>query len=201
MEDFKFDLQRFADGGEGGTDGGTQTGADEGDETKPSEVKSAAKTPEEQEAEYQERLAAEKAKWEKEYQKKAAKAKKEAERLSKLSEDERAKEEMAATKKDLDAKEKELNRKEIKLEMVKVLSDRGIPVQFMDYLIADTSESTMERIKTFDKEFKKAVENGVNERLKGKAPKTGTTAGSGSVTTGVKNGFFEAIRKNQAKKR
>lgn len=201
MEDFKFDLQRFADGGDGGTDGGTQPGADEGGETKPGETKPAVKTPEEQEAEYQERLAAEKAKWEKEYQKKAAKAKKEAERLSKLSEEERAKEELEATKKDLDAKEKELNRKEIKLEMVKVLSDHGIPVQFMDYLIADTSESTMDRIKTFEKEFKKAVENGVNERLKGKAPKTGTPGGSGSVTTGVKNGFFEAIRKNQAKKR
>lgn len=194
MDDFKFDLQRFAEG-----IAGAPESSGESEETKPDESKPEGLTTEQQEAEYQKRLAAEKAKWEKEYQKKAAKAKKEAERLSKLSEEERTKEEQAALKQELDEKEKELSRKEIKLEMVKVMSDRNIPIQFADYLIAEDSESTLARINTFDKAFKKAVEEGVNEKLKGKAPKSGGAV-TGSSSAGVKNGFFEAIRKNQAKR-
>lgn len=84
--------------------------------------------------------------------------------------------------------------------MVKVLSDRKIPVEFMDYLIADDNESTMDRIKTFDKQFKKAVEAAVNEKLKGKAPKAGGTGVGGNGGGSAKNSFFEAIYKNQAKR-
>lgn len=203
-DEFKFDLQRFADGGtEGGAD--DTTGGTEGDKGgKGTPDATETKTKEEQEADVQKRIDdavnQAKARWEKEYQKKADKAKKEAERLSKLSETERAKEEQEAIKKELEAKEKELNRKELKLEMVKVLSDRKIPVEFMDYLIADDNESTMDRIKTFDKQFKKAVEAAVNEKLKGKAPKAGGTGVGGNGGGSAKNSFFEAIYKNQAKR-
>ena len=206
-DEFKFDLQRFADGGtEGGAD--DTTGGTEGDKGG-KDAPEAPETPEtktkaEQEADVQKRideaLAKAKTRWEKEYQQKADKAKKEAERLSKLSDAERGKEEQEAIEKELEAKEKELNRKELKLEMVKVLSDRKIPVEFMDYLIADDNESTMDRIKTFDKQFKKAVEAAVNEKLKGKAPKAGGTGVGGNGGGSAKNSFFEAIYKNQAKR-
>lgn len=109
-DEFKFDLQRFADGGtEGGADdtaGGTE--GDNGGKGTPDAPET--KTQEEQEADVQKRIDdavnQAKARWEKEYQKKADKAKKEAERLSKLSETERAKEEQEAIKKELEAKEK-----------------------------------------------------------------------------------------------
>lgn len=200
-EQFKFDLQRFA---ESSTESDTvdTAGTLDGDKDNKAAQETAVK--EEQEADVQKRiddaLTQAKARWEKEYQKKADKAKKEAERLSKLSDAERAKEEQEAIKKELEAKEKELNRKELKLEMVKVLSDRKIPVEFMDYLIADDNESTMDRIKTFDKQFKKAVEAAVNEKLKGKAPKAGGTGAGGASNGASKNGFFEAIYKNQARR-
>lgn len=211
MDDFIFDLQRFgnSDGGSNGSTTGTTTpgttGSDEGNSagTNDDGQKSGTTGPA-QETDVQKRideaLAKAKTRWEREYQLKAEKAKKEAERLSKLSEEERAKEEQEAMKKELETKEKELNRKELKLEMVKVLADRNLPVEFMDYLIADDNESTMERIKTFDKQFKKAVETAVNEKLKGKAPKAGSTGSGNNAGAGVKNGFFEAIYKNQAKR-
>ena len=50
-----------------------------------------------------------------------------------------------------------------------------------------------------DFSFKKAIENGVNEKLKGKAPKAGTQK-AGAASASVKNGFFDAIYKNQVKR-
>ncbi|MBQ2011138.1 MAG: DUF4355 domain-containing protein, partial [Selenomonadaceae bacterium] len=93
--------------------------------------------------------------------------------------------------------------KELKLEMNKVLSERSIPLQFMDYLIDEDSESTLQRITEFEKEFKKAVKAAVDEKLKGKAPAAGgTAAGSGSDggSRKAKSAFFEAIYKNQTRK-
>lgn len=202
---FSFQLQRFADdGAAGGSEGqegdkaladgsagqeGGKGPADEGKKTDEAEVQ----------RRIEEALASAKVKWEKDYKRKAEAAKKEAERLSKLSDDERAKAELESSRKELEAKEQELKKKELKLEMVKVLSDRKIPVEFMDYLIAEDSEGTMSRITTFEKAYKKAIENGVNEKLKGKAPKAGTQK-AGGASASVKNGFFDAIYKNQVKR-
>ena len=204
---FSFDLQRFADGGDGGdagaaggdndddagAAGGDNGGDDAGNDSNQNDDAAV-------QARIDAAVTAAQKKWEKNYQKKAAAAKKEADRLSKLSEDERAKEELEANRKELEAKEQELTRKELKLEMVKVLAKRNIPVQFMDYLIADDNESTLKRITDFEKEYKKAVEAGVNEKLKGKAPQAGGSTLGGKGGAGVKNGFFEAIYKNQARR-
>jgi|GEM_PF-504845 len=203
MHKFDFDLQRFADGDGTASDGGS-VDADKGanGESKPKSDPPENKPDDTQmkiDAAVAARLAEAKAKWEKEYQKKATAEQKEKERLSKLSEDERKAAELENSRKELEAKEAELKKKELRLEMVKVLADRKIPVQFMDYLIAEDSESTLVRITTFEKAFKKAVEDGVNERLKGKAPAAGGTR-TGENGAGVTNGFFDAIYKNQVKR-
>ena len=205
---FDFDLQLFA-GGEGGAEGtaGGEGNApaglpDAGGGDKPKDIPPQGK-PEDVQAKIDAAVAAAKAKWEKDYQKKAAAEQKEKERLSKLSEDERKAAELENSRKELEAKEAELKKKELKLEMVKVLADRKIPVQFMDYLIAEDNESTLSRITAFEKEFKKAVEASVNEKLKGKAPTAGASAGGtagASGGAGVTNGFFDAIYKNQVKR-
>ena len=203
MHNFDFDLQRFADGdagaGDAGATGDNSAGADGAAGDNKPKADPPQDKPEDVQAKIDAALAAAKTKWEKEYQKKAAAEKKEAERLSKLSEDERKAAELENSRKELEAKEAELKKKELKLEMVKVLAERSIPVQFMDYLIAEDSESTLSRITTFEKEFKKAVEDGVNEKLKGKAPAAGGTR-TGENGAGVTNGFFDAIYKNQVKR-
>lgn len=203
MYNFDFDLQRFADGdagaGDAGAAGDNSAGADGAAGDNKPKADPPQDKPEDVQAKIDAALAAAKAKWEKEYQKKAAAEKKEAERLSKLSEDERKAAELENSRKELEAKEAELKKKELKLEMVKVLAERSIPVQFMDYLIDADSESTLARITTFEKEFKKAVEDGVNERLKGKAPASGGTR-TNTDGAGVSNGFFDAIYKNQVKR-
>lgn len=206
MNSLDFDLQLFA-GGEGGADGAAggegnaPAGASDaggGDKLKDTPPQG---KPEDVQAKIDAAVAAAKAKWEKDYQKKAEAEKKEKERLSKLSGDERKAAELENNRKELEAKEAELKKKELKLEMVNVLADRSIPVQFMDYLLAEDNESTMKRITTFEKEFKKAVEAGVNEKLKGKVPVAGASGAAGaSGGAGVTNGFFDAIYKNQVKR-
>ena len=199
MRNFDFDLQRFADGdaaagdNSAGADGAAGDNKPKADPADDKQDDAQAKI----DAAVAARLADEKAKWEKAYQKKAAADKKEAERLAKLSEDERRAAELEARNKELEAKDQEIRRKELKLETVKVLADRSLPVAFADYLIAEDSESTLKRITAFEKEYKKAVEAGVNEKLKGKAP---AASGGGGDSAGVENGFFKAIYDNQAKR-
>ena len=202
---FAFDLQRFAEAGTG--DGKTESA--DTSEGKPESASKPEGAPESKaedkqtEEDIDERIAkvvkAAQAKFEKDFTKKQEAAKKEQERLSKLSDDERKAAELDASKKQLEEREKELKRKELKLEMVKVLSDRKIPVEFMDFLVAEDNDSTLERIKSFEKQYKKDIENAVNERLKGKAPKSGTEGGQ-SASKPSANAFFEAIYKNQVKR-
>lgn len=115
-----FNLQRFADTGEAGS-------ADEQDTTPENGVKNIGATgkpvdtdKQTDEAAIQKRiddaLAAAKSKWEKDYKRKAEAAKKEAERLSKLSDDERAKAELENSRKELEAKEQELKKKNSSLK-------------------------------------------------------------------------------------
>lgn len=197
-----FDLQLFADGGDAGTaDAGTQEAALAADEGKQDAAKDTkAEERVDVDALVAEKVAEAQKKWEKDYRAKEKAKKAEAERLSKLSEDERRKAELENSRKELEAKEKELTQKELKLEMVKVLSDRKIPVDFMDFLIAEDNDSTLKRITTFEKQYKKAIENAVNEKLKGRAPKAGTSAGGGAGKVAAHNAFFDAIYKNQVKR-
>ena len=207
--DFKFDLQLFADGGDdsgqddaGGADdadtddkGGKDDADDKGGKSKDDSVDIQLKIAEAVKKE----LAKARKQWDKEAENKA----KEKKRLEQLSDDERAKAELEKAQKDLADKEAELTRKELKLEMNKVLAERSIPLQFMDYLIAEDSESTLKRITEFEKEFKKAVKAAVDEKLKGKAPAAGGTAAGAGGDNGsrkAKSAFFEAIYKNQTRK-
>lgn len=200
-----FDIQKFAEGG--GEGGEVQqelqvTPVAENDNADVIESKPDIKPEIDIDAKIAEAVAKAQKGFEETLKKRKAAAKKEAERLSKLSDEERQKAEIENGRKELEIKEKELQRKELMLEMTKVLAERKIPVQFMEYLIADDGESTLERITTFEKQYKSAIETAVNEKLKGKAP----TAGAGSKKVSIDNtpriddGFMKIIAANQVKR-
>ena len=199
-----FDIQRFADGAEGSTETQQQqqTQVENAETQEVEEQKSEPKNEVDIDAKIAEALTKAQKNFEEILKKREAAAKKEAERLSKLSDEERQKAEIENGRKELELREKELQRKELMLEMTKVLAERKIPIQFMDYLIADDSESTLNRITTFEKEYKAAIENAVNEKLKGKTPPA--TAGGKIQSTGapprVKDGFMKIIADNQVKR-
>ncbi|HAP4354289.1 TPA: DUF4355 domain-containing protein [Enterococcus faecalis] len=126
-------------------------------------------------------LAAEKSKWEQEYEAKVEKERNEAARLAKLSEKDRQKALFDKEREDFE-KEKETFRKEqLFVEKGKQLTTQGIPADFAHRITGETAEEILEDVKAFRAEWDKAVELKVNERLSSKK-KTKVGATSGQMT-------------------
>lgn len=129
-------------------------------------------------AEFGKAIAAEVAKarasWEAEQAEAIEKAKSEGERLAKLTKDERAKEEEAKRIQAIEERERALAIKEMRVATQTLLSEEGLPSEFIDFVIDETAEATKEKIGTLRAIFDKAVEARVDERLTQKAPRKGT---------------------------
>ncbi|OQB15719.1 MAG: hypothetical protein BWY15_00432 [Firmicutes bacterium ADurb.Bin193] len=106
-------------------------------------------------------VAAAQEKWKKDQEEQA--------RLGKLSEEERKKEELAS-------KEKKLLQKELLLKATDLLSEKALPVKFKDFLVGADEKTTESNITAFEQEWKAALAEAVNERLKGTTPKAGEGA-------------------------
>ena len=91
-----------------------------------------------------------------------------AEKLAKMSAEEKERELMSQYKAEIESKEKALRIREMHLEATTLLSERNIPVELAELVIDTDEEITKSRIEKLDKTIKKAIESGVNERLKGK---------------------------------
>lgn len=118
-------------------------------------------------------MTAERAKWEAEQSEAIEKARTEGERLAKLSKDERAKEE---EQKRLDAiaeREKAVAEREMRIETQSLLAEKGLPLDFIDVVLATTADEVKTNIDNLQSIFDQAVENRVNERLTQKSPRTG----------------------------
>lgn len=126
----------------------------------------------------QERVKRAVAKAQKDAEDKIKQAQSEGERLAKLTKDERAKEEEAKRLADLEAREKAIAVKELRIETQSLLSDEGLPIEFLDVVMADTAESVKDNIASIRKVFDEAVEKRVNERLTQDKPRCGATAGA-----------------------
>lgn len=66
----------------------------------------------------------------------------------------------------------------MRIETQSLLSDEGLPIEFLDVVMADTAESVKENIASIRKVFDEAVEKRVNERLTQDKPRRGATAGA-----------------------
>jgi len=170
----KINLQLFAEG-EGSTGGGENNpppGDDKNKTFTQDDVNKLLQS--ETDKRVTEALKTAQAKWEKDFTEKLTKEKAEAERLAKLSADEKRTEELKKKNEEIASKETELRRRELKLDTISVLSEKQLPVDFADFLMGTDAEGTNENIKRFSEAFQKAVENSVNDRLKGKPPAGGS---------------------------
>lgn len=169
----KLDLQFFADGGD------DEPPADDDQENKTftqSEVdsqisKAVDSALKKREAKHQEDL-----------QKAIDDAIAEKERLSKLSEKERKDEELSQREKELADRLAEIERKELKADAIADLTEKNLPIEFADFLLADDAENTLANINTFKTAFDLAVNEKVKEKLRQDTPPSG---GSGGNTTKV----------------
>ena len=106
------------------------------------------------------------------------KAQSEGERLAKLSKDERLREEQAKRLSELEKREHDLAMKELSIEARSLLSEEGLPIEFLDIVMADTAESVKDNISNLRTVFDQAVEKRVDERLTQSKVRTGSTAGA-----------------------
>lgn len=112
------------------------------------------------------------------------KERQDAENLAKLSAEEREKELLERTKKEIEDREKALRRKELLSDTKDILYEEQLPVTFADLLVRDNAESTHQMIKAFKEQWQKAIDDAVNQKLRGSTP---TRGGSNTATT--KNPF------------
>lgn len=192
----KFDLQLFTEGDGGGEISETSTAENSAGENQPAETSTENNSVDVQ-AIVDAALSKAKAQWESDYKQREEQRKKEEARLSKMSDDERQKAAFENAQKELERRTAEFERDKLKYETAQVMAKRNLPIEFTDFLIAENNEKTLERITTFEKKFKKAVEDAVTEKLKGKAPQVGGTSIDASKS--VKNGFMQAIFDSQIK--
>lgn len=60
-----------------------------------------------------------------------------------------------------------------------MLANRNLPVQFVDYIIAEDADTMMANIDTFEKMFKSAVADAVAARIAQPTPKSGSAQQTG----------------------
>lgn len=107
----------------------------------------------------------------------------ERERLSKLSEEEKIKELQAQKEQELEARYKELVIKELKLDLVDIITDKKLPMEFRDLIdvnkyvevnAEERAEALKRDIEVFEGTFKSIIEKRVEEvkkdYLKGSTP-------------------------------
>ena len=95
----------------------------------------------------------------------------EAEKLAKMSADEKYEYELEQREKAIAIKEKELALAENKNVASKILADKGISLELVDFVIAEDAETMKSNIDKLDKAFKKSVKNEVEKRLSSSVPK------------------------------
>lgn len=119
------------------------------------------------------RLGKERAKWEKKIKEEAD----EAARMAQMSEAERQQALFDKRVKDFEEREAAFNqaqealmREKMLNETSKQLSNKGLPLDFAEKLMASTAEDTLANIDAFEKQWQAAIEKAVDSKLKGSTP-------------------------------
>ena len=125
----------------------------------------------------------------------------EAQKLAKMSADERAEHERQELQKKLAEREAEITKRELRAEAKSQLSDKGLPVELAEVLPYTDADTTNAALAAIEKVFRQAVEKGVNERLKGNAPKV-SQGGTAKISAedAEKMSYAERVRLFQTDK-
>ena len=121
-----------------------------------------------------------------------ADAKAEWERQAKMTEDERVKEASVKREKELADKEKALSLRENTANAKELLAEKHIDTSMAKFLVTSDAEETMKNIEEFEKAYAKAIEAGVEDKLKGKTPEDKGGVAKKSETTNLSKGVYKS---------
>ena len=80
---------------------------------------------------------------------------------------------------ELENKEREFNLMQNKLDASKIMGEHGLPVSFVDYIVAEDAETMMANINSFETQWKAAVSDAVSAKLASPAPKVSNASQTG----------------------
>ena len=103
----------------------------------------------------------------------------EADKLRAMDENQRKEYEYTQKLQELEQREREFTVAQNKLEATKVLANRELPIEFVDYIVAEDADTMMENINTFERAFKAAVADAVAKKIASPAPKGGSVKQTG----------------------
>lgn len=104
-------------------------------------------------------------------EKKNADKVKEAQKLAAMNEQQKYEYELEQREKAIEAKEKALALAENKNEASKILAEKGISLQLVDFVVAEDADTMNANIQLLDKAFKASVKAEVEKRLGSNSPK------------------------------
>lgn len=103
----------------------------------------------------------------------------EADRLKAMDDNQRKEYEYNQKLQELEQRERDFAVAQNKLEATKVMANRGLPVEFVDYIVAEDAETMLENINVFERAFKSAVSDAVSKKISNPSPKQGAAQQTG----------------------
>ena len=158
------------DTGAGGGDGAQ--GGNGGEEGKGGESGADGQTDEKTftQADIDKILKKEQAKWKRQQEEAVT----EAQRLANMTAEQRAQEEAKQREENLARREAELNKRELRAQALETLAGQQLPAELADLLDYTDAEKCSASIKVVQKRWQEAVQKGVEARVAGSPPKTGS---------------------------
>lgn len=103
----------------------------------------------------------------------------EAEKLRTMNEEQKAQYEYEQRVKALEDKEREFALRENKIQASQILSEKGLPIQMVDYMTLNDADNMMDTINNFERMFNAAVNDAVAKRVATPSPRAGSVSQTG----------------------
>jgi len=118
-------------------------------------------------------LSAARAEWEAAMETRLQQMLSESDRLSRMTEEERNAYQTSRREADLAAREKQLMERELRAEAIEILAQRGLPRELADAIGYTGRDAMLLSIDNIERVFRKAVQAGIEQRMKGEIPAAG----------------------------